>query len=76
MVCLYVKDNIATIVTLVSTIAGVVGSVLALPKIIGGYLFPQDEDDNIKDLFYHFKDSDDRQMNSNNNYKDKNNKKE
>lgn len=60
LVCVLVKEPATIIVGLITAIGGVVSSVLVLPKIIGKYLFPTDEDKGIRDLVYHFKDSDDK----------------
>ena len=49
MVCLCVEDNLAIIISLVSSIGGLVPSVLILPRIIGRYIFPNDEYDPAKD---------------------------
>ena len=49
MVCLCVQDNLAVIVSLVSSIGGLVPSVLILPKTIGDYIFNKNEYDGAKD---------------------------
>lgn len=50
MVCLCVKNELATVVSLVSSIGGLVPSVLILPRIIGKYIFPENEYDPGKDV--------------------------
>ena len=49
MVCLFIKDSLATIISLVGSIGGLVPSVLILPRIIGEYLFPHNEYDPARD---------------------------
>lgn len=58
LVCLFVKDNLTIIISLVSSIGGLVPSVLVLPRIIGKYIFPENEYDGTKDAIDVMKNSD------------------
>lgn len=58
MVCLCVDDNLSIIVSLVSSIGGLVPSVLVLPKTIGDYIFNTNEYDGAKDAIESAKKSD------------------
>ncbi len=59
LVCFLVENVVASMVTIISGLASIATSILILPRIIGKYLFPEDEDSAIKDLILHFKDTDD-----------------
>lgn len=63
IICIFVKDMIAILASILAAIAGIVSSILVLPRIIGEYLFPHNEDDAIKELIFHFKKSDDERLN-------------
>ncbi len=63
--CYSLNGVIAILVPIVTSVASITTSVLVLPRIIGKYLFPPEEDKEIKDLIKGFKDSDDsRRLNN------------
>lgn len=57
--CIYLEEMFAELISIISSIAGISTTIIVLPRIIGKYLFPPKEDEAIKDLIIHFKDSDD-----------------
>lgn len=58
LLCVFCHDIVAVIIGIVSSFAGTVTSVLVLPKIIGMYLFPQNEDKYICKLLYRMRTAD------------------
>lgn len=60
--CIYLGSLLATLVSVISCIASITTSILVLPRIIASYLFPDNEDKEIKDLILYFKDSDDSRI--------------
>lgn len=52
---LYSNDAATVITGVVASFAGTVSAILILPKIIGNYLFPHDEDKYIRKLIYNMR---------------------
>ncbi|MBQ7340267.1 MAG: hypothetical protein IJW43_05395 [Clostridia bacterium] len=57
--CIYLNGVFGALVSVISSIASITTSTLVLPRIIASYLFPNNEDKEIKELILFFKDSDD-----------------
>lgn len=66
--CKSCDDMIAMAVGIVASFAGTVASILILPKIIGKYLFPPNEDKHMRELLYHMRTADEYRITKNGNY--------
>lgn len=72
ILCFAVENVITIGVGMVSTIAASVTSILLLPRIIGEYLFPKDEDEHITNLIKDMRINDEHRR-DNKNHRDENN---
>ncbi|MCH5158649.1 MAG: hypothetical protein J1F33_05580 [Clostridiales bacterium] len=68
LLCVFVQNYIAVGVGIVSSLGASVTSILILPRIIGNYLFPSDEDKHIRDVIYKMRDADEHRFDT---HKDK-----
>ena len=71
LICIFVKNNIAIGAGIVTSIGGAVTAILVLPKIIGRYLFPLDEDKYIRDMICKMRNYDEHRIESGNEHKKK-----